>query len=372
VVEYSNDGGSNYTSAEPTPSPTVPAMTHLRYRRTAGALSATGPELHPFAPRRVIDTKGRVRNHVGGRLAPPIPWNPEWAGRLRPGGHDPKARLEDMDVEGIEVSVLFPTTGLFFGGIDDLRVQGALCRAYDDWLHDFCAYDRRRLVGAALVPFGDVAASVTELRRAVEQLGFRAVMVRPNPVDGRPLHDPYYDPFWKACEELGVPACIHEGTTQNVVQSGRDRFEDFLFRHACSHPHEQQIACLSFTCGGILERFPRLRVVFLESGCGWLPSWIERLDEHVESWGFDSPRLPLLPSEYFARQCFVSCDPAERGVPAVISLVGDDAIVFASDYPHPDGIFPGVVAALAERDDIAEASKAKILRDNARRLFPLD
>jgi predicted TIM-barrel fold metal-dependent hydrolase len=276
-----------------------------------------------------------------------------------------------MDAEGIAISVLFPTTGLFFAGIEDLRVQGALCRAYNDWLRDYCAAAPERLVGAAVVPLADASVAIAETRRAVEELGFRAVMVRPNPVAGRPLHDVYYDPFWKTCEDLGVPACIHEGTTQNVVQSGLDRFEDFMFRHACSHPHEQQIACLSFTCGGILERFPALRVCFLESGCGWLPSWLERLDEHVESWGFASVPLPHAPSEYFARQCFISCDPSERGVPAVISLLGDDGILFASDYPHPDGIFPGVVSALAERSDLSPASKQKILRTNAQRCFPL-
>ena len=328
-------------------------------------------EFHPYAPRRVFDSQGRIRNHVGGVTNPPIPWNPDWAERLRPGGHDPKARLEDMDAEGIREMVLFPTFGLFFAGVEDFRVQGALCRAYNDWLYDYCATDRARLLGAAVIPHGEVTAARAELRRSVEELGFKAVMIRPNPVAGRALHDHYYDPLWTLCEELDVAACIHEGTTQNVVQSGFDRFDDFAFRHACSHNHEQQFACLSFTAGGILERHPGLRVVFLESGCGWVPNWLERLDGHREDWGFFQAPLPLSPSEYFARQCFVSVDPAEKSVPAVISLIGDSQLVFATDYPHPDGIFPGVVRAFTDRDDVPEASKATILRDNALRCFGL-
>ena len=113
--------------------------------------------------------------------------------------------------------------------------------------------------------------------------------MRPNPIAGRPLHDPIYEPLWAAAAELDAAVAIHEGTTLNVVQSGYDRFGDFAYRHACSHPHEQQIACLSFTCAGILERHPDLRVVFLESGCGWIAWWLERLDEHMNWIGGDHP-----------------------------------------------------------------------------------
>jgi predicted TIM-barrel fold metal-dependent hydrolase len=156
-----------------------------------------------------------------------------------------------------------------------------------------------------------------------------------------------------------------------VVQSWHDRFEDFAYRHACSHPHEQQIACLSFTCAGILERHPDLRVVFLESGCGWIAWWLERLDEHMEEWAHATTPPPLLPSEYFARQCFISTEPNEHTLPAVVSLIGAENIVFASDYPHPDAIFPGAVRALTERTDLDPTAIASILDTNARRCFGL-
>jgi predicted TIM-barrel fold metal-dependent hydrolase len=329
-------------------------------------------EFHEYAPRLFRDDEGRPRQMIAGELMPAIPALEEWLSPDRPtGGADPVARLADLDAEGIEIAVLFPTTGLFFAGIADDRVQNALCRAYNDWLFDYCATDRRRLVGIAVVPQNDVDAAVAEARRAVEELGFRGVMVRPNPIRGRLMHDPAYESLWAAIADLGVPVAVHEGTTQNVVQAGRDRFEDFAYRHACSHPHEQQMACLSFTCGGILERHPTLQVVFLESGCGWIAWWLERLDEHMEEWGHATTVPPLDPSEYFARQCFISTEPNEHTLPAIVGLMGAGNILFASDYPHPDAIYPGAVAALADRTDIDAATKQAILATNPRRCFGL-
>ncbi|MBM4405519.1 MAG: hypothetical protein FJ039_04945 [Chloroflexi bacterium] len=129
------------------------------------------------------------------------------------------------------------------------------------------------------------------------------------------------------------------------------------------------MACLEMLCGGVLERHPKLRVAFMESGCGWIASWLERLDNHVKNWGHTSVKLPHLPSEYFKRQCCISADPDEVMIPGIVQVIGDTNILFASDYPHPDGIFPGAVAEMAERKDISEASKSKILAENAARFF---
>src|SRR5262245_32013518 len=327
--------------------------------------------LHALAPRRVHDSEGRSRQLIGGELKEFIPMGADWGKRARRGGSDAKARLADMDSEGIEISVLFPTTGLFFPGLADAAVQAALCRAYNDWLADFCSADPRRLVGVAVVPQADVVASMEELRRCAERHRFRGVMLRPNPIRGRNLDDPYYQPLWALAEALDVAIAVHEGTTQDVVQSGRDRFSNFMYRHACSHPHEMQMAMLALICGGVLERHPRLRVAFLESGCGWIAWWLERIHEHLEHWGHASQRLPRSPEEYFRRQCFISSEPDERTLPGIVSLLGDEQVLFATDYPHPDGIFPGVVAAMADRADLSAATRARVLRDNAARCFGL-
>jgi predicted TIM-barrel fold metal-dependent hydrolase len=329
------------------------------------------PEWRAYAPRTVRDDLGRVRQVVGAELKPciPAPGSGDWD--IPAGGHDPKQRLADMDRQGVERSLLFPTFGLFFAGLERADVQAALCRAYNDWLHEFCGADPQRLLGAAVVPQADLGAALAEARRCVRELGFRAVMMRPNPVRGRTLGDPRWDPLWTLLEEQGVPLAVHEGTTQDLPQSGRDRFENYALRHVCSHPHEQQIACAELVMGGVLERHPALRVVFLESGCGWLPHWLERMDEHVQGWGHAIAKLPLLPSEYFRRQCFVSCDPNERTLPSVVSLAGEDVVLFATDYPHPDAISGDLVARIADHRELSTAARAKILRANAERCFGL-
>ena len=327
-------------------------------------------EMKPFAPRYLLDDQGRPRQSIGGELMAYIPTPTEGWG-TPDGGHDPKRRLTDMDQQGVEQSVLFPTLGLALAGLENTEIQIALCRAYNDWLAEFCSTDRKRLIGVCVVPQNDLTGCLAETQRTVENHGYRAVMMRPNPIQGRGLHDHYWEPLWNLLERLDVPLAIHEGTTSNVPQSGLDRFDNFAIRHVCSHPHEQQIACVGLIMGGVLERHPKLRVIFLESGCGWMPHWLERMDEHSESWGHATQTLPIEPSAYFHRQCFISCDPAEKGIPAFVSQLGDDELVFASDYPHPDALADNIVGAIADRVALSDETKRKILETNARRCFGL-
>jgi predicted TIM-barrel fold metal-dependent hydrolase len=324
--------------------------------------------MKPYAPRYLIDDQGRPRQSIGGELMSYIP-APAGGWDVPEGGANAKVRLSDMDRQGVEQSVLFPTLGLVLAGLKNTEIQTALCRAYNEWLAQFCSADSKRLIGVSVVPQNDLAGCLAEAERTVTTHGFRAVMMRPNPINGRGLHDPYWEPLWTLLERLDVPLAIHEGTTGNVPQSGRDRFENFAMRHVCSHPHEQQIACVGLVMGGVLERHPKLRVVFLESGCGWMPHWLERMDEHGESWGHAIQTLPLMPSGYFQRQCFISCDPAEKGIPAFISQLGDDNLLFASDYPHPDALADNIVGAISDRNELTASSKQKILESNARRCF---
>lgn len=325
--------------------------------------------LRDAAPRSLRDASGRIRQQVGGELMPyiPVPESGTWD--IPAGGHDPKQRLADMDRQRIGRSVLFPTFGLTFAGLARLDVQLALCRAYNDWLAEFCSADPKRLIGVSVPAQADPRAALDEVRRTVREYGYRGVMLRPNPINGRTLIHRDWTPLWEFLESEGIALCVHEGTTQHVPQSGNDRFEDFALRHVASHPHEEQLACLGLVMGGVLERHPGLRVVFLESGCGWLPHWLERMDDHAESWGWAMPKLSLKPSEYFARQCVISCDPGERTLASVISLCGEESVVFATDYPHPDAVAGDLVGKIEERSELSADAKRKILVDNARRAF---
>jgi predicted TIM-barrel fold metal-dependent hydrolase len=290
----------------------------------------------------------------------------------QPGGRDPVARLADMDAEGIDQAVLYPTLGLYFSVVEDPEAAVSLAVAYDDWLATYCAADPARLFGAALLPLQDPAAAAHELRRAVTQLGFRAGFVRPNPCLGRSLSDLAFDVVWDAAEELGVPIGIHEGSSVIVPTLGSDRPFNPLVLHAVSHSFEQMLACAQLIAFGVLERHPGLHCIFLESSGGWAPFWLERLDEQAESFGGFCPDMVLRPSEYFARQCAISFEVGERTLPALAPSVGAGRIVWGSDYPHHDARFPGAVDAL--RATIAPcptATQIRVLGLNAREIYGL-
>lgn len=290
----------------------------------------------------------------------------------RAGAFDARARLADMDAEGIEVAVLYPTIGLGFWGIPDATAAVSCARAYNDWLASYCAVAPRRLFGAAMVPFQSPSDAVAELRRAHDELGFVAAFVRPNPCLGRSIVDDAYEPFWSAAEELGMTIGVHEGFQPAVPPVGSDRTRNILVLHAVSHSFEQMLACALLIAEGVMERHPALRFVFLEAGGGWVPYWLGRLDHQVSSYGGYAPRMALTPSEYFARQCWISFELDESTLPALAPHVGVERIIWGSDYPHADSTFPGAVDEL--RDTIASLptyAQTRIVGANARDLYNL-
>lgn len=331
-------------------------------------------QYHSLAPKRVVDEQGRSVTMLEGEMTPAalqIPASVTPTQQHRPGAWDPIARVSDLDEEGIDAAVMYPTTALRIPGVKRPDLAVALCRAYNDWLADFCRTAPERLIGVGLVPLQEVDAAIAEAKRAVNELGFHGIFLRPNPINGRNMSHPAYEPFWATLQELEIPVALHEGTTMNVPTAGADRFSNHWLQHMISHPHEQQIAMLSLIGGGVFERYPRLRFAFLESGSGWVPHWLERMDEHVENFYWLVDGLTMKPTEYFMRQGFISADPMERTLPATVELLGDDVIVWATDYPHPDGLYPGAARAISGRSDISESSKMKILGSNSVRLYNL-
>jgi predicted TIM-barrel fold metal-dependent hydrolase len=290
----------------------------------------------------------------------------------QPGGADPVARLADMDAEGIDQAVLYPSIGLYAWAVTDPRAAVAIARAYNDWLAGYCSAAPHRLFGAAMLPLQDPASAASELHRAVTELGFRAGFVRPNPCLGRSLSDRNYDAVWDSAEELEVPIGIHEGSSVIVPTLGADRPFNPLILHAVSHSFEEMLACAQLIAFGVLERHPALRCVFLESSGGWAPFWLERLDEQSESFGGFCPDMKLRPSEYFARQCSISFEVDEKTLPALVPFIGAERIVWGSDYPHHDATFPGAVEAI--RHTVAPcttATQARVLGLNARQMYGL-
>jgi predicted TIM-barrel fold metal-dependent hydrolase len=289
---------------------------------------------------------------------------------------DAASNVRDMDREGVDVAVLFPTLGLYIMWADFIepKLSAAICRAYNNWLSDYCAYDPARLKGVMLLPLQDPSLACEELQRAGRDLGLVGIFWRPNVLGGRTLASADYFPVYERASELGVTVCIHEGARTVLPQAGSDRYSE-LTRHAACHPFEQMLAVGNFCADGVLERFPELKVAHLEAGCGWLPFWLDRLDEHWERASDRVKTTRELPSFYFKRQCMISTEAGEEFIEDVVHHVGADYLVMATDYPHPDAIgkFPELtVGALSGNAAIPKEVKQKILWDNPARLYGIE
>jgi uncharacterized protein len=361
------------------PFPAVDADGHLEEvhinwkKRVAEKYRAMAPEERLASDshlRLMLEGKPWPKPHglglgVGGPYRRPHP--------RREGMKDPKARLIDMDSEEIEVAVLFG--GGIAGSIpalEDAAFASELARARNTWVAEYCSEKPARLKGTAVLPQQDISAAVVELNRTVTELGFVGVSLLPN-LRGRHMGDPYFFPIYAEAERLNVPICVHMFLGRYGSEAtGTMRVDKFFYSHLFGHAFEQMIA-LSVVMGeGLLERFPKLRFVFLESGCGWLPYWFYRLDEHYEVLGNQVPALHTTPSKLLERgQLYFSCEADETALAHVIETIGDDWIVFASDYSHFDSRFPGASEPIVENQKLSGASKRKILNDNARRLYPL-
>ena len=296
---------------------------------------------------------------------------------------DAKSQLAAMDVEHLDSTVLFPSRGLFVLGLQSTQFLGndglepdlalEIARAYNNWLHDFRSAAPDRMHGAAMLAPHDVAGSVDELARCVGDLGFKAAFLTPGLPDRRPWHDPVYDPIWRECVRLDVPVCFHGGGKTYLEPDFA--FSDHLGPTMLWHPFNQPmgvmfvVTCL--TAGGVLERFPELRVALLEGNCSWAPWLAYRLDEHYEWLGrLEAPDLRLKPSQYLLRNCFLAVEADEAAARHYIDEYGDDNLVFSTDYPHADAKFPYATESFLELP-FAESSKKKILWDNYARLYNL-
>ncbi len=313
---------------------------------------------------------------------------------VRPAAYQADARLADMDQDGIDVSVLYPTLLLGIQGHRDVDFADVQCRAFNDWLSDHVRDSGGRLFGVAVLPQQDLERAAAEVRRAAGLRGIVGVLVRPNPTaDWKPFSDPVYDPLWRAACDAGLPIGLHpfldarlpgacQGLRLNRLRSSAlpipedhgqgVNIDNVFFTQALANPFDMMSTMAFLLAGGVCERFPELRFVFLEANGGWLVPWLERLDHHAEIFSWDVPTLKRAPSEYFRRQCWISFDPDESTLAfhANSPLCGAERIVWASDYPHPDAKFPGTTALLSQAiAPLSDDQQRRIAGQNAAELY---
>jgi predicted TIM-barrel fold metal-dependent hydrolase len=300
---------------------------------------------------------------------------------------DAGARLAHMDAEGIYAQVLYPNVGGFgSGGFLQLKEPELMLdcvRAYNDFLVEWCSADRNRLIPVAAMPFWDVNECVKEVERAVAS-GHRAVLACSQPASwGEPgLADRYWDPFWSAVQEAGVPISFHIGAGDLS-----DLFDDpsglglrANFARVSSMIFMQNVHCIAdLIFGGVCHRFPDLKLVSVESGVGWIPSYLEAAD-----WQFvgsetrrEHPEYDLLPSEYFKRQIYGCFWFESEGLKSALGRLSDN-LMWETDFPHPTCQHPGLEGGLTEHpadyaerafQGVPEATIEKVLHGTAAKLY---
>jgi len=257
------------------------------------------------------------------------------------GAMDPAERLRRLELENLERAFLYPTLGvLWIAECEDEDLTQAYLRAYNRWIVDFCADSGGRLIPVAQLSLGDPAAAERELRRAADD-GVKGVWVPPFVMTRKPLGHPDHHRVFAAAQERGLPLGIHPSFEPKWCAPGRFgeyTSSKYSFFINVTAPDAVRHAFTSLFQYGVFAAFPELRVVVLESGAGWIGYWLDRMDAV-----YGSPqgrlvreRLPEPPSAWFARQCWISGDPDETSLAAVMSVVGPERFFWASDFPHPD------------------------------------
>jgi predicted TIM-barrel fold metal-dependent hydrolase len=310
--------------------------------------------------REALDPRWRRRT-----LWPNDAWDRDIHGTLGPEQPvKPEDWLAGFDADGVDISVLFPTLADRLTTAREIGFAVALARAYNDWMHRFCAANPERLKFVPILPVQDVPAAVAELRRAVTELGAVAAWV-PAVVPLRPdWGDPSWDPLYAEAQRLDVGVSFHG---QLCEEPAIARFSNFMVVHAVVHPYQICGALCSVVVGGVLERFHKLRVAFLESGVGWVPYMMDRLDEEAEKRGAaEAPYLTRKPSEYIASgRVFFGVECEEKTLPIAVDAGLENTMLYSSDYPHWDCDWPNTVRSVRARGDLSDVVKRKMLHDNA-------
>lgn len=338
------------------------------------------------APVKLKDHQGYPRTLLEGRVWPtaagPGPGvTGPFTARARKGGPgmtDPIERLKDMDLEGIDVAVIFGTQiALTVNGLISGELSAAICHAVNEWLLEYCSADPKRLRAVGLIPCQAPASAVRELEYLAGRGATSAML--PTNVYGRNLGDPFFYPIYEAAQSIGMPLSVHPQTghegvpgVSGVMAAGTPRFMKYVYVHMTAFPFELMIAMMHMIGEGVFDRFPRLRVGFMEGGAGWLPFWMERLDEHVEKLAPQMPDLRRRPSEIIrSEQLVLTCESEETGLDRVLEAAGPGTVLYASDYCHWDCHFPDSVRDICDAADLDLAQKERILGRNAVEFFRL-
>ena len=297
--------------------------------------------------------------------------------RMRSGGWDPADRIRDMDIDMVDIHVIFPSYAFMVCDSDDRQVHLACIRAYNDWIAAFCAYAPDRLFAYGILPITGVDDAIAEAKRIKEMSCMRALVLRTWPNGGLVAKHAVDDKFWSAAEDLDLAVACHVGFNIGRGSMGKTEDPEILMSMATLPFINQEKLAIDampvaseMILGGVLERHPRLRFGLVEVGVAWVPFFLEQSnDNYLRHRFWTNTNLPMPPSEYWARQCFATFQVDTYGI-ANRHQVGLDTIMWTSDYPHAGSDWPYARERIEQHlHDVPADEQRKILSDNASRFY---
>ena len=288
---------------------------------------------------------------------------------VRPGGYDPLAHLADNEADGVVGSVLYPTEGLQLYQVHDSGLLAEICRAYNDWLAEFCAAAPERIKGVAMLCLDDAQGAIAELERA-KGLGLAGGLIPTAMPDDARYGDPRHEPFWEAAADLGLPLSLHLGGNRIPFAEDIKAIRPSYFT-VVDHWVKESIADLIFA--GVLDRHPGLRIGCVEHELGWIPHFLDRLDyTYTQRQGnaayYRFERVER-PSDAFREQVFCSFQDDDLGI-RERHTIGLHGLVWGSDYPHTESTFPRSRQIMGERlAEVPADERELITSGNLRRLY---
>jgi predicted TIM-barrel fold metal-dependent hydrolase len=303
--------------------------------------------------------KGEIKDRGGKRYE-----------ETRPGGWDPAARIADQQLDHIRAEMLYPGMALGLFGTPDPDYQLACFQVYNDWLAEFCAASPDRLAGAGVLPAKGPVESIAKEAERVVARGLKSVMLAAE-VPERPYTSREYDYLWSALRELDVPIAVHSGTSSGMQVNERIKAYGIYGVHVVDNKIGKAMRLIAqIIYGGVVQRFPELRFVYVEGGIGWIAGVLHFMDH----WWTDhrrwmEPRVNDKPSVFFKRNFWATFEDDRAGV-LTRELLNIDHLMWGSDYPHTEGTFPHSREQIAhDFDGIPAADLGKMVCENAGKLY---
>ena len=296
---------------------------------------------------------------------------------VRLGAYIPEEHVKDMDIDGVDVSIIYPSAGLqLYATVPDGELLSSIFRTYNDWVGEFCSAVPKRLKGIAMLNVDDVQVGVKELERCAK-MGFVGAMITVYPLEERSYDKPEYEPLWAAAEDLGIPLSLHIGTNRPSPDRQSARADAVTATYMANVDHWVRMSLGSIIFSGVFERYPKLQVGSVEMELSWAPHFLDRIDftytqrpkELSQDYRFKGDALP---SDFFHNNVFLGFQEDALGI-KMREIIGVDQLQWGADYPHSESTFPRSREIIEEiLVDCTAEEKAKIAGDNSARVYHLN